>query len=150
MCIRDRFNITIDNSNTFLGLQIEKQKDGSVFLCQAAYAEKLMEKFRIHTANPVTILADPHQSLNSILENDKIEIVNAPYREAVGSLLYLSNGTRPDLSFAVNKASRYLEKPTKAHWNAVKRILKYLKGTVKYGIKFEKNSDCLLYTSRCV
>lgn len=59
----------------------------------------------------------------------------------MGSLLYLSNGTRPDLSFAVNKASRYLEKPTKAHWNAVKRILKYLKGTVKYGIKFEKNSD---------
>ena len=89
--LKTEFDITIDNSNTFLGLQIEKQKDGSIFLHQAAYAEKLMEKFRMHTANPVTIPADPHQSLGSILENDKIEIVNALYKEAVGSLLYLSN-----------------------------------------------------------
>ena len=75
-------------------------------------------------------------------------IVNAPYAEAVGSLLYLSNGTRPDLSFAVNKASRYLQKPTKLHWNAVKRILKYLKRTLDYGLMIEAdiNSHLQVYS----
>lgn len=48
--------------------------------------------------------------------------------------MYLSVATRPDITFAVNLASRYVEKPTKVTWNAVKRILKYLKGTTGYGI----------------
>ena len=53
-------------------------------------------------------------------------------REAVRSLLYLSNGTRPDLAFAANRASQYLKNPTKIQWNAVKIILKYLKGTLSW------------------
>lgn len=53
-----------------------------------------------------------------------------PYREVVGKLQYTSQGTRPDITFAVNTVSRYLENPGKEHWSAVKRILRYLKGTL--------------------
>ncbi|XP_011698577.1 PREDICTED: adenylate kinase isoenzyme 5-like [Wasmannia auropunctata] len=72
------------------------------------------------------------------------DIPNVPYREAVGSSMYLSIGTRPDITFAVNSASQYLEDPKKIHWNAVKRIIKYLKGTVRYGLYFPAQQDIQL------
>lgn len=53
-----------------------------------------------------------------------------PFREAVGSLMYLTVGTRPDISFAVGNVIRYLRNPTEASVTAVKRILKYLQGTL--------------------
>ncbi|XP_043790699.1 secreted RxLR effector protein 161-like [Apis laboriosa] len=55
--------------------------------------------------------------------------------------MYLSVGTRPDITFAVNKVSQYLEKSNKIHWNAVKRIFKYLKGTTKYGIHYSTQQN---------
>lgn len=56
----------------------------------------------------------------------------------------MSVGTKPDICFAVNRASRYLENPTKMHWNTVKRIIKYLKGTLRWGLKLEVNQDTQL------
>ena len=55
------------------------------------------------------------------------------YQSAVGSLLYLSSATRPDITFAVNNVTKFSEKSTKEHWSAVKSIFRYLKGTVNYG-----------------
>lgn len=63
-----------------------------------------------------------------------------PYEEAVGSLMYSSVGTRPDITHAVGMASRYLEKPTIAHENAVKRIFKYLKNTINFGILYSNGN----------
>ena len=61
------------------------------------------------------------------------------YREAVGSLIYAVTCTRPDIAFAVNQVSQFYCRPTRAHWEAVKRILSYLKGTSSYGITFGSN-----------
>lgn len=66
---------------------------------------------------------------------------NFPYREAVGNLLYLANRTRPDLAYAVNLASRHMEKPTSNDVIAVKRIFRFLKGTLDKGIEFNKDFD---------
>ncbi|XP_062104199.1 uncharacterized mitochondrial protein AtMg00810-like [Humulus lupulus] len=55
------------------------------------------------------------------------------YRRIVGSLQYVTL-TRPDISFAVNKACQFMQSPTSAHWMAVKRILRYLRGTISHGI----------------
>jgi hypothetical protein len=89
-------------------------------------------------ANVVHIPTDPQHSLDTTaLESTPVEGV--PYREAVGSLLYLSQITRPDITFAVNLVSRYLEKPKKVHWNAVKRIFKYLKSTPNYGLLYSSD-----------
>lgn len=67
------------------------------------------------------------------------------YREAVGSLLYASQGTRPDISFAVNTVSRYMQNPGKGHWLAVKRIFRYLKGTLNTKLEFSQSQ-----TAGCV
>lgn len=101
-------------------------------MCQAAYAEKVLKKFNMIDASPVGTPADTSQGLNQHGENS--EPVNFPYREAVGSLMYLSVATRPDISFAVGVVSRYLEKPSPIHVNAVKRFLKYILGTMDHGI----------------
>ena len=66
-----------------------------------------------------------------------------PHKEAVGSLMYLSAATRPDIAFAVSKAARAMENPTQADWNAVKRIFRYLRGTSDFGIMYKRNGNQL-------
>lgn len=142
--LEKEFDITSGDADTYLGLQIERQNDGSILLRQSAYTRKILNKFNLEQANALAIPADPHQQLNvNLNDNEKTELTTAPYREAVGSLLYLSKGTRPDISFSVSMVSRYMEKPTKLHWNAVKRIMKYLKGTIDYGLHFNKKQKTL-------
>jgi histone deacetylase 1/2 len=62
------------------------------------------------------------------------------YRSIVGGLQYLTH-TRPDLSFAVNKVCQFLSQPTDVHWEAVKRILRYVKGTLDMGLRIRKSSS---------
>ena len=59
-----------------------------------------------------------------------------PYREVLGSLLWLANGTRPDIAFAVNPVAKYCCDPRITHWNACKRILRYLSETSDFGILY--------------
>jgi len=70
---------------------------------------------------------------------------NIPYRQAIGSLLYLANTTRPDIAFAVNVLSRKQENFDYYDWSGVKQIFRYLRGTLGYGIKFtgkKEGIDC--------
>ena len=63
------------------------------------------------------------------------------YQVAIGSLLYLMYGTRPDIAYSVIKLSQYSSKPEEHHWEGVKRLLRYVKGTMKMGIVLgNKNS----------
>ncbi|KYN50018.1 Copia protein, partial [Cyphomyrmex costatus] len=64
-----------------------------------------------------------------------------PYRKAVGSLIYIATVSRPDIMFAVSKVSRYLNCYNNTHWNAVKKIIRYLKGTKHYRLVYNKNKD---------
>jgi hypothetical protein len=58
------------------------------------------------------------------------------YPQIVGSLMYLASATRPDISFVVNKLSRYMSNPGDDHWHALERVLRYLKGTTNYVIHY--------------
>ena len=60
---------------------------------------------------------------------------------AIGCLTYISTATRPDIAAAVGALSQYMSKPSKDHWMGVKRVLRYLKGTLKYGIKFSAQEE---------
>ena len=57
------------------------------------------------------------------------------YQSAVGKLLYLSTRTRPDIAFAVSTAAKFTPKPTEQHWQAVKHILRYIAGTINFGLQ---------------
>lgn len=108
---------------SFLGLEIKRLKDGSIFIHQSRYIEKILEKFNMNEANSV-------YSGN----ND----CNAPYREAVGNLMFLQTVSRPDISFAINIAARHLENPNQYQWKLVKRILRNIKGTADMGLLYTK------------
>ena len=69
------------------------------------------------------------------------EVNSVSYQSMVGSLLYAAIATRPDISQAVGVASKFCSKPTEAHLTAVKRILRYLKGTLNLAIRYQKSEN---------
>lgn len=135
------FEVTICTSNTFIGLQIERNKENhSIFIHQRTYIEHILTRFEMKQARPVGVPIDSH-TISSIM-NDKGELdVRFPYREAMGSLIFLAQLTRPDITFAVSLLSRFLTCYTESHWQAVKRIFRYLAGTVNLGICYKKGNE---------
>lgn len=90
---------------TCVGLSISCEDDG-ISINQSAYAKEVIERFEMTDCKPVSTPVDTSQSLRQ-LEKDEERLDNLPYQEAVGSLLYLVQGSRPDLAFAVSNVSRY-------------------------------------------
>jgi hypothetical protein len=78
------------------------------------------------------------KSPNSIEENAK-EMKDTPYRSLACTLMYPSNITRPDIVFACNAACRHLQNPDKTHWEHLKRICRYIKGTLDLGLNFSSS-----------
>ena len=123
--LRKEFEIISNGINTYLGLQIERLADGSIFLHQETYTKKILQRFRMKNANAVAISADQnHQLYVEAHKKEKSELSTSDRKFNV-----FIRVIRSDITFAINKTSQYLEKPNKIHWNAVKRIFKYLKGT---------------------
>ena len=120
---------------TYFGLEV-KYTDTSIILRQKAYILKLLERFNMTTCKPAKTPAAVDQSQDKDL--DKPAPPGTPYRELVGSLLYLF-ATRPDICVAVIKLSMHLDKPTQRHWMQAKRVLRYLAGTVNKGVEYPKN-----------
>ena len=123
-----------DKVDSFLGIRITKTKN-SIKLDQENYTENLLEKFKMENAKTSVIPITNYEEKSTGSD----EVKKFPYREAVGSLLYLSNRTRPDISYAVGYCSRNLENPSKNDINNVKRIFRYLGGTKADGITYQKN-----------
>lgn len=118
----------------FLGLEVERTKEG-LFLCQQKYAKDLLEKFGMLDCKPVSTPIEPNVKLCSIEGHELKD--STMYRKLVGSLIYLTI-TRPDIMFAVGVVSQYMEKPRKPHLDAVRRILRYVRGTFDLGILYKK------------
>lgn len=132
--LKENFDIKISEPKNFVGLEIERSKE-HIFIHQKKYIEKILTKFNMQNANGNSIPIDPHTNLekNKIGTEEKI-----PYREAVGSLMYLAIVSRPDIMFAVSLVSRYLDCYDNTHWNVVKKILKYIKETKEFGLYYSK------------
>ena len=124
------------DAECFLGLEISRYTDGGVHICQSGYAKRILQRFHMVDCNPVST---PSNELQSSKINCDTSETLFPYREVVGSLMYLAVGTRPDICFALNNASRYMENPSNQNIKALKRILRYVKGTIYYGIHFKSN-----------
>jgi len=69
------------------------------------------------------------------------EMESKPYRELVGSLIYLANATRPNLAFTASVLNRFCSRLGIAHWKLAKRVLRYIKGSMDYGLNYVKDSD---------
>ena len=117
-----------------LGMKIVRdRKVKRVWLSQQKYVEQVIRRFNMGDAKPVkTPLANHFKLSKSSCSSSKKEIEEMeaiPCSSAVGSLMYAMVCTRPDIAHAVGMVSRFLSNPGKDHWEAVKWILRYLKGT---------------------
>ena len=120
---------------SYVGLELE-YKENVVILRQKAYILKLLERFGMQNCKPATTPASTSQPQDKNLDNPAPS--GTPYRELVGSLLYLF-ATRPDICATVIKLSMHLEKPTIRDWMQAKRVLRYLAGTIDKGIEYPRN-----------
>uniref|UniRef100_A0A2N9GKI3 Integrase catalytic domain-containing protein n=1 Tax=Fagus sylvatica TaxID=28930 RepID=A0A2N9GKI3_FAGSY len=126
-----------------LGMEIHRDRGvRKLWLSQKNYIRKVLEKFSMLDAKPVsTPLANHFRLSGSQCPKNEEEIENmskVPYASAVGCLMYAMVCTRPDLAHAVSTVSRYMANPGREHWNAVKWIFRYLKGTAEHGILFSR------------
>ncbi|XP_062120374.1 uncharacterized mitochondrial protein AtMg00810-like [Humulus lupulus] len=113
----------------FLGIEVFRDSTG-LYLTQEKYISELLQRVDMQNLKP-----SPTPITTSKISINDGEPMADPsyYRSIIGALQYLSH-TRPDISFAVNKLSQFLKRPTNVHWTETKRVLRYLKGTMKYGI----------------
>jgi hypothetical protein len=116
----------------YLGIEVEQQQD-YITIRQTGYAKKILEQFGMSECNVTKFPMDPGAKLDADKQGERIDATR--YRRIIGCLRYLLH-TRPDMSYSVGVASRFMEKPTVKHLNAVKQIMRYLKGTLNYGLMY--------------
>ncbi|SDA04081.1 BZ3500_MvSof-1268-A1-R1_C097g00532 [Microbotryum saponariae] len=114
-----------------LGIQIRRLEDGSIALSQERYIMDVLARFHFDTTTRgTTVPMTPGLSLTAI-PGQGTERIRSWYLQAIGSLLYISLGTRPDIAFAVSYLARFANNPGRRHWIAVKHILRYLRATYR-------------------
>jgi hypothetical protein len=119
---------------SYLGIEVH-QGDSGITLRQTAYAKRIVELAGLTDCNPALI---PMEERLKLSRNSTTEEVDATqYRRLVGSLRYLVY-TRPDLAYSVGYVSRFLRRPTTEHEQAVKRIIRYVAGTLDHGLYYPR------------
>ena len=125
-----------------LGMAIRQDQNSCITLDQRKYLDDVLSRFAEFVEdkkkNPLIPLPTDQKMRRTTEDQDAIE---EPYRELVGSLMYLAIGTRSDIQFAVSLLSRYLSKPSAQHWNAGTHVLRYLRGTRNLAIRYVKKSE---------
>ena len=107
----------------FLGIGVQQSKCG-IFISQEKYASQVLEKFNMMNANPVST---PCVAGSKLCKNGEGKFVDPTiFRSLVGNLMYLT-ATRLDIMYEISLISRFMEKPFSNHWEAAKRILRYVK-----------------------
>ncbi|CAH9139832.1 unnamed protein product [Cuscuta epithymum] len=118
----------LGKADLILGVKLTRTENG-FSMCQSHYIEKLLKKFNYFDVTPVRTPYDPSTSLK---KNEGSSISQEEYAKILGSVMFLMNYTRPDIAYAVSRLSRYTHNPSYEHWNALHRLLKYLKGAVSW------------------
>jgi hypothetical protein len=123
-------------------LELEYKEDGDgVLLHQLKYATNELVKYDMWDAKPTKTPADVNMK---VYPNEGKELdEQAEYKTIIGSLIYLTF-TRPDVAFIVWVLSRYMHKPRKPHMYAARRVLRYIKGTIGYGVEFKREQNAKL------
>ena len=109
-----------------LGIEIRRQENGDVFLVQERYARDVISRFNMGGCKSVSTPLDLGCHLDNthqpVTDAERAEMVDVPYRSAIGSLMYLATCTRPDIAAAVSELSKFSQNPGSAHWEGVKRV----------------------------
>ena len=142
MALNERYKMKdMGELSHILGISVVQDKGKNrVLLHQKQYLETILQKYGMENANPVATPADPNVKLR---KSDGVSnpVNPSTYQSMVGSLLYAAMATRPDIAQAVSAVSKFNANPDAAHLTAVKRIFRYLKGTVNLALKYEQSDS---------
>ena len=134
--------------NWLLGIKITRDRENrTISLSQASYIDSIITRFNFNDLKPSPTPMDPNirysksQSPQTVEEAARMRQI--PYREAIGSILYLSVATRPDIAFATGLLSQFVDNPGWTHWEGVKRIFRYISGTKNWGLIFGEKTKGL-------
>ena len=120
-------------ADVILNIKLLREENGGVTLMQSHYVEKMLNRFEYSDCTSTPTPYDPSVLLR---KNRKIAQDQLRYSQIIGSLMYLASATRPDISFAVSKLSRFISNPGDDHWHALERVMHYLNGTKSYDIHY--------------
>ena len=125
----------------YLGIEVE-QSNGAIKIHQAQYCQAIIDKFKFTDAHASAIPMEVNLRLTAKDEtaNAKRTGLDFPFREFVGSVMYLATCTRPDVAYTIGQLSRFVSSPTMQHIGTAKRLLRYLVGTVSNGIVYRHDA----------
>ena len=132
----------LGDAKQILGMRIIRDRaNGTLKLSQLEYVKKILNRFNMNEAKLVSTLLGSHFKLSKEqspkTEEERDYMSKVPYALAIGNLMYAMVCTRPDIAHAMGVVSRYMSRPGKQHWEAVKWILRYLRGS---------SNTCLCFT----
>ena len=123
-----------------LGMSIHRDRAAKTLkIKQSKYLESVLKKFDMENCKPVSTPLEPGRKFVKLQENETPVDVQR-YQMAIGCLTYAATATRPDIAAAVGVLSQFMSNPSKEHWQGIKRIFRYIKGTVNYGLVFKSSS----------
>lgn len=147
MCTKLKFDLAshfqmkdLGEAKSLLGMNISHQSDGSISIDQQHYISTVLQRFNMQDCKPASTPLDINEKLSKEMcpktNAEQQQMAKIPYQEAIGCLMYAAHISRPDICFAVSVLSRYNTNYGPAHWSAVKRVLRYLKGTIELKLTF--------------
>ena len=143
--LRKRFDFKeIGTPTNFLGWEFTRNDTGNLlWVHQSTYVQKLLGRFGMEgeriARTPMVEMKELHLNHSPETDKERQEITEIPYKEAIGSLMWLAKGTRPDVLFAVSYLARFQSDFGNWHWNAISRIFGYLRGTLNYGLRYSQD-----------
>ena len=148
---KERLSLTfamkdMGEAHFILGIQIERDRQRrTLTISQRQYIQSVLERFGMADSKAISTPMDVKVSLSKSQapnnETDQQQMRNIPYQSAVGAVMYCMLGTRPDIAYSITTLSQFNQNPGLIHWQGVKRVLRYLKGTVNYGITYSGNPN---------
>jgi hypothetical protein len=141
----------LGNIDHILGCTVDRNDLGEYSINQKQYTKDVISKYfhdnTVTVNNPTDVNIILSSNMNAISECDIEYMKELPYREAIGSLLWLSMGTRPDITYAVSQVAKFNSEPGPQHWKAVKRIFQYLQQSTELGIMFRRCQNNITATN---
>ncbi|GJV63736.1 zinc finger, CCHC-type containing protein [Tanacetum coccineum] len=131
--LSSRFSMKdMGEADVILGIRIKHESNG-IAISQSHYIGKVLKKFNY---SDCTRVSTPLDTCEKLMPNRGLAVSQLEYSRVIGCLMYVMTCTRPDIAFAVDKLSRYTSNPGTQHWQAIQRVLKYLKKTMDYKLVY--------------
>ncbi|KAK2429298.1 putative mitochondrial protein [Trifolium repens] len=129
----------LGEADVILGIKITRSEKG-ISLNQSHYIEKILRKYNYFDCKPASTPYDPSIKL---FKNDGDGVRQTEYASIIGSLRYATDCTRPDNAYVVGLLCKFTSRPGKEHWNAIERVMRYLKKTITLGLHYQRHPAVL-------